>query len=272
MFDLHNHCLPGLDDGACDWEESLAMARMAVKDGIEGVVCTPHWVRGAYENNRKITLRAVEAFREKLEAQQIPLKVYPGSEIRLEVDLHREIESREILTINDTMNVVLVELPTDFLPRNLEDIFWNLQVRGLRPVISHPERNMAFLKDPMRLFKLTEMGILTQVTGSSLLGSFGERVRRFTILLLEHRMAHIIATDAHGLDARSPRLADACKEAARIVGHDMASQMVGEIPWQLIQGEPLSTLDPVPLNTRASKPSLLKKTFSFFGLTPKLRH
>lgn len=77
MFDLHNHCLPGLDDGSCDWEESLAMARMAVEDGIEGIVCTPHWIRGYYENNREGTLAAVAVFKEKLEAHRIPLQVYP---------------------------------------------------------------------------------------------------------------------------------------------------------------------------------------------------
>jgi protein-tyrosine phosphatase len=271
MFDLHNHCLPGLDDGSRDWEESLEMARMAVDDGIEGVVCTPHWVRGAYENNREQTLNAVEVFREKLDAHGIPLKIYPGSEIRLEVDLHQGIESGELLTINDSMNVVLIELPPEILPRNLEDLFWDMQVRGIRPIISHPERNLAFLRDPLRLFKLTEMGILTQVTGSSLLGIFGERVRRFTILLLEHRMAHILASDAHGLDARSPRLADARKEAARIVGRDMATQMVREIPWQIIQGEPVSTPEPVPLETRSSKPSFWKNPLSFLGLGRKPR-
>lgn len=271
MIDLHNHCLPGLDDGSCDWEESLAMARVAVEDGIHGVVCTPHWVRGAYENSRERTLRAVAIFRDKLNARGIPLEVYPGSEIRLEVNLHREIEAGEILTINDTMSVVLVELPADFLPGNLEDLFWDMQTRGLRPIISHPERNLAFLKDPSRLFKLTEMGILTQVTGASLLGLFGERVRHFTIMLLKHRMVHIIASDAHGFSARPPRLADACAEAARIVGREMASQMVHDIPWQIIQGEPVSTCDPVPLKSRNSRPSFWKKSLSFLGLRRRSR-
>ena len=265
MFDLHNHSLPGMDDGSSDWEESLAMARTAVEDGIEGIVCTPHWIRGYYENNREGTLAAVAMFKEKLEEHRIPLQVYPGSEIRLEPDLFQEIEAGEILTLNDTGSVLLVELPTEILPRNLEQLFWDLQVRGLQPVISHPERNLALQKDPMRLFKLTEMGILTQVTAASLLGRFGEGVRRFTVLLLEHQMAHIIASDAHGLHVRSPRLSAACEEAARIVGRDMASQMVRETPWRIIQGEPVSTPYPVPLERRTSKSSFWKNPFSFFA-------
>lgn len=265
MFDLHNHSLPGMDDGSSGWEESLAMARMAVEDGIEGIVCTPHWIRGYYENNREGTLAAVAMFKEKLEEHRIPLQVYPGSEIRLEPNLFQEIEAGEILTLNDTGSVLLVELPTEILPRNLEQLFWDFQVRGLQPIISHPERNVALQKDPMRLFKLTEMGILTQVTAASLLGRFGEGVRRFTVLLLEHQMAHIIASDAHGLHVRSPRLAAAREEAARIVGRDMASQMVREAPWRIIQGEPLSTPYPLPLERRTSKPSFWKNPFSFFA-------
>ncbi len=269
MFDLHNHCLPGLDDGSCDWQESLAMARVAVEDGIEGVVCTPHWVRGAYENTREITMQAMAEYRKQLDAHGIPLRIYPGSEVRLEIGLHQAIEAGEVLTINDTMTVVLVELPTDVLPGNLEELFWDLQMRGLRPVISHPERNLAFLRNPARLFKLTEMGVLTQITGASLLGLFGERVQQFTVMLLQHRMAHILASDAHGATARPPRLADACEAAAGIVGSDMAMQMVRDIPWQIIQGEPVSTCDPLPLKIRTPKTAFWKRPFSFLGLARK---
>ena len=77
MFDFHNHCLPALDDGAGNWEEALAMARMAVEDGVEGVVCTPHWARGSFENNRDGTLAAVAAYKEKLGEHNIPLEGLP---------------------------------------------------------------------------------------------------------------------------------------------------------------------------------------------------
>ena len=267
MFDLHNHSLPGMDDGARDWEESLAMARVAVEDGIEGVVCTPHWSRGVFDNNRQGTLTAVAAFREKLEAHEIPLKVYPGAEIRLDLDLLAALAAREILTVNDNERFVLIELLPEILPQNLENLFWDLQVQGLRPIISHPERNPALLRDPVRLFKWTEMGILNQVTAASLLGSFGEAVKRFTVMLLEHHMVHVIATDSHGLGMRSPRLSAAYQEAARIVGHESATEMVSEIPRRIIEGEAVSTPDPIPLTTQTSSSSFWKKTFSRLGLT-----
>jgi protein-tyrosine phosphatase len=269
MFDLHNHSLPGLDDGARNWEESLAMARMAVEDGIEGVVCTPHWARGSFENNRRNTLSAVAVFREKLETSRVPLKIYPGAEIRLDLDLPAALASGEILTVNDNRRFVLIELLPEILPQNLENLFWDLQVQGIRPIISHPERNPALLRDPERLFQWTEMGILTQVTAASLLGSFGETVKRFTVLLLEHRMAHIIATDSHGLGMRAPRLSGGYEAASRIVGRENASLMVAEIPRRIIVGDTILTPDPVPLTNRGSRSSFWKKTFSFLGLTSK---
>jgi protein-tyrosine phosphatase len=264
MFDLHNHCLPGLDDGARNWEESLAMARMAVEDGIEGVVCTPHWARGSFENNRDGTLMAVAAFKAKLEAHKIPLKVYPGAEIRLDFDVSAAIASGEVLTVNDNERFVLIELLPEILPRNLENLFWDLQVQRIRTIISHPERNPALLRNPGRLHKWVEMGILTQVTAASLFGSFGEEVRQFAVMLLEHRMVHIIATDSHGLGVRSPRLSTGYEEAARIVGHEAASQMVGETPRRIIEGETVFAPDPLPLAIGTSRPSFWKRSLSFF--------
>jgi protein-tyrosine phosphatase len=247
------------------------MARMAVDDGIEGVVCTPHWVRGSYENNRNGTLAAVTILKEKLEAHKIPLNVYPGAEIRLDLDLHLAIESGEILTVNDNGRFVLIELMPEILPRNIDHLFWDLQMQGIRPIISHPERNLALLREPERLYKWTEMGILTQVTAASLMGDFGSMVQEFTVMLLEHRMAHIMATDSHGLGMRAPRLTPALNEAANIVGREVAYQMVREMPRQIIQGDPVSTPDPIPLKSGTSGKSFWKRSFSFFQRTVRPR-
>jgi protein-tyrosine phosphatase len=270
MFDLHNHCLPGLDDGARDWGESLAMARMAVADGIEGVVCTPHWARGSFQNTRLRILETLEVFKKKLEEQRIPLKVYPGAEPRLDFDFVQGIASGEVLTINDTGRFVLVELQTEMVPPNLEKFFWDLQVQGITPVLSHPERNLVLLSDPARLFDWTVAGVISQVTAASLLGGFGTAVQKFTVLLMEHHMAHVIATDSHGLGVRAPKLSDARQEAARIVGAERAYLMVHETPKRIIEGKSVNLSDPIPLKKRASL-SFFWKNFSSFLRPPSSR-
>jgi len=141
-----------MDDGAQNWEQSLAMARMAVEDGIEGVVCTPHWVLGQYDNTRPLILSAVKNLRQKLADHDIPLEIYPGAELRLDVSLCQGLHGRELLTINDTGRFVLLELPQELLPQKLEEFLWDLQVQGITPVISHPERNLVLRQDPARLY------------------------------------------------------------------------------------------------------------------------
>lgn len=254
MIDLHNHMLPGIDDGARDWEQSLEMARLAVEDGIEGVVCTPHWCYGFYENTRSDILRAFQKFREKLEDRRIPLKVYPGAELHYNPDIPRRIWEETALTLNDTGRYALVELPHESLPENMERLFGSLLYQRVTPVISHPERNAGFLRHPHRLSRLIEMGALTQITAASLLGRFGSDIQKFTVFLMGHRMVHVLATDAHGVKGRPPRLAAAVKEAELIVGKEAARQMVLDTPIKIVRGEPVGTGEPIRIDVSAYSP------------------
>lgn len=265
MLDLHNHILPGLDDGAADWREALSMARLAAEDGIEGVVCTPHWICGLFENGRTRILEAVEVLKDKLAQEAIPLAVYPGCELRLHHDIPGRIEAREVLTFNDNGRYALIELPDEFLPRTLEHFFWEIQARNITPVISHPERNPALMRKPMRLYKLVEMGSLLQVTSSSVLGGFGSEVRKFAVELLEHRMVHVIATDSHGPRRRSPKLSECHAQVAGLLGEETARRLFHENPERIIHGEPVAPIEPIPFGAGAHQSSLWNKLLSLLG-------
>jgi len=258
-LDMHNHMLPGLDDGSSDWGKSLFMARMAVEDGIDGVVCTPHWVLGKYENTRQIILTVLEGLKQRLAEDDIPLALYPGAELRLDVSISERIRAGELLTLNDTGRFALIELPEDVLPQHLDEFLWDLKVKGIAPIIGHPERNLVLLKDPMRLYDWVQMGILAQVTAASILGLFGKRVQRFSTLLLEHNLVHILATDAHGLSTRNPRLSEGFRVIEEMKGEKEAIEMVSETPRHIINGETVAPADPIPITNSLS----LKRFFSF---------
>ena len=113
VIDFHCHILPGLDDGARDWPESLDMARMAAMDGISGIVCTPHYSRVFPENRRDAITASVEELRIRLRQAGIPLDLYPGAELAIDPNLPKKIESGEVMTINDKRRVVLVEMPPE---------------------------------------------------------------------------------------------------------------------------------------------------------------
>jgi len=267
MLDLHSHILPGLDDGAADNEQALAMARLAVADGIKEVVCTPHWTASQYENTRLKVMESVADFGRLLEREGIPLKVYPGSELRVDSDLPGKIESREILTLNDTGRFALVELHAAMVPHHIEHLFWEMQLIDVTPILAHPERNAVMMRDPARLSAWVEMGVLLQVTTSSILGRFGPEAQRFSTLLLEHNMVHILASDSHGLKSRQPRLSAGVRAAEKIAGVDAARQMVDKTPRKIIAGEPISIPDPIPIGKQSLNPSIFKKFFSFLKAT-----
>ncbi len=263
MIDIHSHILPGLDDGAVDLEEAVCMAEQAVEDGIEAIVCTPHWVRGFFDNDRKRVLEAVAKFREKLDERNIDLTIYPGAELRVDADLGIKLDAKELLTLNDTGLYALVELSPESVPLGLEKLFFELQSIGITPVLAHPERNLAIIENPGKLYAWIETGILTQITAASLLGRFGMSVQKFAVYLLEHRMAHILATDAHELRIRTPKLSEAVKVVARIAGADVARQMVHDRPLAIIRGQDLFCPAPVPVSSRKS--DLVKKFLHFLS-------
>ncbi len=207
MIDIHNHILPNLDDGPRNWEQSLVMARIAVADGIEQIVCTPHCVAGAFENTRELVLPAVKEFQEKLSEQGIPLQVYPGAELRLDPDLAQKVKSGQLPTVADNGRYILLELPYIFLPQKLEDFFRNLAMQDIVPIICHPERNRQLNRDPMPLFRWIETGALVQITAASITGHFGSGIRRLSLSLLGHgwRMLSVRMRMTLGCAPRSSR-------------------------------------------------------------------
>lgn len=258
MIDIHNHMLPGLDDGPKDWEESLAMARMAVEDGIREVVCTPHWQSGVYANTRSVIQERLESFQKKLGEHEIPLEVHPGSELHIDVALLEKINKGELCTLNDSGHYAMIELPKEILPQKMEDFFWSFLNEKITPVLAHTEKYLFLLQEPSILYDWIRMGILTQITASSLVGRYGPEWERFALKLLEHGMVHMIATDAHGRKIRRPKMDSARKVAEQVLGKDMALELVRGTPKRILKGEPVIPVEPVPFRS----PSFLTRARS----------
>lgn len=247
MIDMHSHILPGLDDGATDWDQALAMARVAVEDGIAEMVCTPHWVPGKYENDRETVLLRFTEFEKLLVAENIPLKIHSGTELRIDTSIPDRLKDGRLLTLNNGSGYVLLELPDETMPDNLHEFFWNLQLCGYRPILSHVERNPYFREHPHRLLRWVENGILTQVTAASLLEGFAEEIREFALFLVEHRLIHMLVTDTHSLRMRKPQLSGARRVIETLAGPEAANRMVCDTPRHILRGEHVPVISPLPL-------------------------
>ena len=238
MIDLHCHILPGMDDGPADIEECLVMARLAAEDGIHTVVATPHSRNGMYENARGDICRRVQELNRILEAAAIDLVVLPGAEEFIRPELGLAGEPDKICTLNDNGRYVLVEFPFMTVPQGAGELFIRMkQRRGLTPVLAHPERNAAIQKNIEILYPFVSSGCLTQITAMSLTGDLGEPARACACRMVEMRMAHVIASDAHSAGHRRPKLSSAVSVAAEILGsRQEAEAMVMGTPRAIIAG------------------------------------
>jgi protein-tyrosine phosphatase len=238
--------LPGIDDGARSMEESLAMARMAVADGVRGMLCTPHWHPMIWPNERTQVREAVAALRNRLQSEGIPLQVWAGSELSLDSELDAGLDGGKLGTLNGGP-WVLLELPGAVPPPGIDDYLWNFHQRGYRVVMAHPERYDYIQRDPARLHAWVGMGVAVQITASSLLGRLGPETAGLCRLLIEHHLVHFIASDSHGTRARRPLLAQAVRAAAEVVGDERAKRFVDANPRAVLKGEPLDLRDSTPV-------------------------
>ncbi|MEN6440241.1 MAG: CpsB/CapC family capsule biosynthesis tyrosine phosphatase, partial [Syntrophobacter sp.] len=172
------------------------------------------------------------------------------------------LESGELLTINNGGTFALVETPYEIIPPNLDRLFWMLQVKGITPILAHPERNVRLLRDPMLLHKWVEAGTLVQVTAGSIEGSFGGDIREFARDLLRRRMVHFVASDAHNAGRRCPALSEAREITASIIGPEEAKRIFTLHPSSIVRGE-LPEVD-APLPPETKKPSLMERFFPFW--------
>ncbi len=233
MIDLHCHMLPGIDDGAPDLDTALAMARMAVDDGIRVTACTPHIYPGMYENTAPGIRRAIKAFQAELAQRDIPLRLVEGADVHMQPDMVGGIRAGRIPTIAGS-RYLMFEPPHHVAPPRFEEALFALSAAGYVPVITHPER-LTWVGDHYAVFqRLFNAGIWMQVTSGSLTGRFGKGPRHWAERMVDEGMVHILATDAHDLRHRPPLLAEGRAAAARRVGEDEARHMVHTRPRAMV--------------------------------------
>jgi protein-tyrosine phosphatase len=206
VVDLHCHILPGLDDGPANLDFSLSMARAAVEAGTQLIVATPH-IRADFDVDPTEIEPRVDLFNDRLQRERMPLRVLPGAEIGWASA--SDLDDIQLARLSlGSGGRVLLESPYGKKPVDLEGIIAGLAARGFQAVLAHPERCPLFQRDPARLRKLVAGGTLCSITAGSMLGSFGDTVRTFTIEMLRDGLVHDVASDAHDHIHRPPALVD----------------------------------------------------------------
>ncbi|MGC2161362.1 MAG: CpsB/CapC family capsule biosynthesis tyrosine phosphatase [Silvibacterium sp.] len=247
MIDIHHHLLFGLDDGSKDIETSIAMAKMAAADGITHIVCTPH-ANFRYNFDSAANQQKLDQLRARLDGK---ITLGLGCDFHLSYDnIDDALKHPAKYTINQKQ-YLLVEFAELAIPQQMTEVFYEFLVAGIQPIITHPERNPIIVKNPQRLDDWVERGCLVQVTASSLTGRFGRTAKSFSQKLLEENKVHFLATDAHDLVSRPPRMKEIFDLVASRYGAATAERLCITNPRAAFFGEEFPQ-QPVSLNEKTS--------------------
>jgi protein-tyrosine phosphatase len=239
MIDLHCHILPGLDDGPTTMTDAVAMARMAAASGTTTVVATPH-IDGRWGVRPSELSRRAAALTDALSSEGIPLDVRTGGEIDISRFADLRPDDLDRLRLGGGP-YLLLESPLSPAAGDSDMLMLRIHGRGEQILLAHPERCPLFQREPERLVRLVDAGLLCSISTGSLRGQFGEQVRGFTIDLLRAGLVHDLASDAHDDWRRPPPLSEALGEVeAEIPGiGDQADWLTRLAPAAILAGEPL---------------------------------
>jgi len=232
--DIHCHVLPGIDDGPPTPGDSVELCKALAADGITTVIATPHQL-GRYDrsNSGSAVRAAVMTLREALAREGVPLKVTAGADVRVDERIVSLVASGEVLTL-DGGSYMLLELPheTYIDPAPLIRL---LATRGVRSIVTHPERHDTVRKNPDLVGPWLKAGALLQLTAGSLIGSFGSKAEEAAWRWLGAGHAAFVATDAHDVDRRPPCMTQAIEAIERRLGVAMARRVCVENPARVLR-------------------------------------
>lgn len=234
MIDLHSHVLPGVDDGAATLADAVALARAIADAGTTVVAATPH-VRDDFPTRASTIHSLVGELRAALREDGVPLVVVPGAEVAIDRIPRIPADEIHLLTIDARGRHLLVETPYLGWPANMAFALADLGAAGITPILAHPERNATVQQEPERLRPLVDGGCLVQVTAASLDGTLGRTAHRTARALVAAGLAHLVASDAHGVRGRGLDLSAAC---ATLGDGALARWLTREVGEAVLAGEP----------------------------------
>lgn len=196
--DIHSHLIPGIDDGSPDMEYSIKLVKKFVELGYNKIVTTPHIMCDYYNNTPDKILKGLDELREELQKQNVKIDISAAAEYNLDDGLQVLIDKKEILTFGD--NHVLFELPFLQEPRNLQEIIFNFQMAGYKPILAHPERYSFWYDSFERYDELKSRGVLLQMNLLSLTNHYSPQTKKVAEKMVDANLVDAVGTDCHRIE------------------------------------------------------------------------
>ncbi|WP_182199807.1 tyrosine-protein phosphatase [Paraliobacillus salinarum] len=242
MIDIHTHILTDSDHGARHMQDSIKIAQQAAKQGVEVIIATPNHLNGKHHNPADQVLAKVENLNAKLIEYNIPLTVLPGQNLRLHGDIVKGLERNQWLQLNRSSSYLLIDLPTNHLPNYTMQLIYDLQLKGIKPIFSDPQKNIIINERLDVLYELVKNGALIEVSAQTVIGKKGHKTRKFINKMIEYNLVHFIASGA--TNHKDYYLKEAMATVYRTFGKDTASQFT-ENATTVTRGEIIIEEEPI---------------------------
>ena len=243
MIDLHSHIIPAVDDGCKDEAMCLAMLRKAAASGTTALFATSH-VLGAGEQPRWEVLQSgAERLRALCKDNELKLDIYSGAEVFMDWELLEELAVNGSYCLNgeafgrQAVTYILVELPMHFIPQYADEFWYELRLKGVTPILAHPERYPELMAQEKRLLAWRKEGLLLQCNAGSFAGRFGAGAEKAAKLLLKNHLVDFLGSDAHRDVGRDTDMRAGASVIREIAGEEELQRIAVENPEKLIRGE-----------------------------------
>lgn len=260
MFDLHSHIIYGVDDGSKSIETSTQLLQQAVDCGTTHIFATPHVIELNDHPSWTLIQEKVAELKTLVPAGK-ELNIYPGSEVEMSWDILDAYDEAPGAYCLNGGRYALVELPMFEVPARADDFWFELQLKGITPVLAHPERYPNLWKQPERLLTWMKKGLLLQINGGSLTGRFGEPSQKNAEILLANHLVSFIGSDAHSPNRRNTDLTHAKQVLAKLATPEEYKAITELNPQALLAGKEIGVNVPKKLHNPHEKKSFWSKIF-----------
>lgn len=193
--DIHCHIVPGIDDGSPDVNTSIELIERMQSWGITRIIATPHVTQASFENTPETMAQALNSLKEELQARGNNIDISHSAEYRIDELFMKHLNDNIIVPMPS--NYILVENSFIQEPWNLDQLLFDLKVKGYKPILAHPERYMYYYAKKDRYNTIHNTGTKLQINLLSLAGHYGKDEKRIAMELIEKGLVDFIGTDLH---------------------------------------------------------------------------
>ncbi|MEG0108395.1 MAG: CpsB/CapC family capsule biosynthesis tyrosine phosphatase [Lachnospiraceae bacterium] len=236
LIDIHCHMLPETDDGARNMKEAVDMLRLAYMNGTRSIILTPHFHGGRYVTSKEKILEQYLKFKKIAEKASSSLHIYIGHEINYQQDIVERLRKDELFTMADS-GYILIEFSPGVTFTEIKQGFQQLIFSGYVPILAHAERYGCLVKEYELAEQLVEMGAYIQINAASITNADNPRVRKFIKRMLGGRLIHLIASDAHDCQYRTPDMKEAYLYIRKKYGSQLANELLIKNPERILKNE-----------------------------------